>query len=260
MPHQGVSATRNALLDFSTAEYVMWCDADDMFCSAFGLYLILQQIKSNPFKVLISLFYEELIVDGTHYFIERKQDRVFVHGKAYNRQWLIDTNIRWNDKLTVHEDSYFNYLAQTMAEQISYCNIPFYLWKWRDDSVVRKDNKLMLKTYNNLIDSGDALIEEMFKRDRPADADKFICFNIFDAYYVMNKPEWINLENIEYREKTELHFANFYKKYKERWDAVSDDVKAQSSVAIRNKYVKEGMQMESLTITQWLEKILEKVK
>ena len=29
--HRGVSATRNACLDHATAEYVMFCDADDMF-------------------------------------------------------------------------------------------------------------------------------------------------------------------------------------------------------------------------------------
>ena len=34
--HKGVSATRNACLDHATAEYVMFCDADDMFYNAFG--------------------------------------------------------------------------------------------------------------------------------------------------------------------------------------------------------------------------------
>ena len=33
-PHQGVSATRNACLDHATADYVMFCDADDMFFNA----------------------------------------------------------------------------------------------------------------------------------------------------------------------------------------------------------------------------------
>ena len=32
--HGGVSATRNALLDKSTADYIMFCDADDMFFNA----------------------------------------------------------------------------------------------------------------------------------------------------------------------------------------------------------------------------------
>lgn len=35
--HQGVSATRNECLDKAIADYVMFCDADDMFYNACGL-------------------------------------------------------------------------------------------------------------------------------------------------------------------------------------------------------------------------------
>ena len=38
--HKGVSATRNACLDHSKAEYVMFCDADDMFIDGRGLFWI----------------------------------------------------------------------------------------------------------------------------------------------------------------------------------------------------------------------------
>ena len=41
--HKGVSATRNACLDKATAEYVMFCDADDMFYNACGLYIIFRE-------------------------------------------------------------------------------------------------------------------------------------------------------------------------------------------------------------------------
>ena len=39
-PHRGVSATRNACLDHATADYVMFCDADDMFIDGRGLFWI----------------------------------------------------------------------------------------------------------------------------------------------------------------------------------------------------------------------------
>ena len=42
-PHKGVSATRNFLLDKSDAEYVMFCDADDMFYNACGLWIIFRE-------------------------------------------------------------------------------------------------------------------------------------------------------------------------------------------------------------------------
>ena len=40
--HKGVSATRNACLDKATADYVMFCDADDMFYNACGLWIIFE--------------------------------------------------------------------------------------------------------------------------------------------------------------------------------------------------------------------------
>ena len=38
--HKGVSQIRNQCLAAATADYVMFCDADDMFLNNCGLYLI----------------------------------------------------------------------------------------------------------------------------------------------------------------------------------------------------------------------------
>jgi len=53
-----VSATRNYCLDKATADYVMFCDADDMFYNMCGLYLIFKEINIG-FEVLLSVFTEE---------------------------------------------------------------------------------------------------------------------------------------------------------------------------------------------------------
>jgi glycosyltransferase involved in cell wall biosynthesis len=55
-PHRGVSGTRNACLDHATADYVMFCDADDMFCHVCGLYIIFREIDNGGFDSLISVF------------------------------------------------------------------------------------------------------------------------------------------------------------------------------------------------------------
>lgn len=93
-------------------------------------------------------------------------DSTFVHGKVHRRQYLLDNKIRFNPKLTIHEDSFFNILAQNLTESAKYCPTPFYLWKWRDTSVCRHDKDYILKTYNNMLDSNDALIDEFNNRGR----------------------------------------------------------------------------------------------
>lgn len=255
--HRGVSATRNSCLDHATAEYVMFCDADDMFFNMCGIWMIFREIDMGVFDSLVSVFVEETRdpVTKTPVYVNREMDSTFVHGKVHRRQYLIDKNIRWNEKLTIHEDSYFNIQTANLSTNVKYCQSPFYLWKWRDDSVCRHDPKYILKTYNNMIDSNDALIESFRVKGFSEKAAFYVIFMIFDAYYTMNKPEWINQENQEYRNKTEKRFAKYYKKYKDVWNSIPHQDKMQISQGIRGRSINEGMLMESQTVNEWLEHI-----
>lgn len=256
--HSGVSACRNACLEHATADYVMFCDCDDMFFNACGLWIIFREM-GETFDSLISVFVEETRNPNRTevLYINHEQDSTFVHGKVHRRKYLINNNIKFNPKLTIHEDSYFNILCQNLSKNIKYCLSPFYLWRWRDESVCRHDKKYILKTYKNMIDSNDALIEEFYDRNMIDKAKFYSAFMVFDAYYTMNKPDWINQENKEYRDSTEKRFAEYFKRHKELWDGISDADKMQISVIVRNRSVMEGMQMESLTIDEWLSHILQ---
>ena len=255
--HQGVSATRNACLNRSTADYVMFCDADDMFYSVCALYVIFREMSNGDgFDTLVSLFIEETKdQDGKPTYINRETDSTFVHGKVYRRKYLIDNDIRWNDKLTIHEDSYFNILCQNLSKNVKYCPTPLYLWKWRDDSVCRHDPKYMLQTYKNLLDSNEALIGEFLKRGITDKATFYTAFMIFDAYYTMNKPEWINQENRSYRDMTERRFADWFNKHEDLWKEITPQPKMMISNGVRSRIVSEGMMMESVTIDTWLRKM-----
>ena len=255
--HSGVSATRQYCLDKATADYVMFCDADDMFYNMCGLWILFREMDLGVFDSLISVFVEETKIPGTNEttYINREMDSTFVHGKVHRRKYLKDKNIRWNSNLTIHEDSYFNILCQNLSTNVKYCQTPFYLWKWRDESVCRHDPKYILKTYNNMLDSNDALIDEFFKRGINDKGVFYIAFMIFDAYYLMNKPEWKNQENQEYRKATELRFSEYYKKYKDHWEKIPSVDKMQISQQIRGRTVMEGMEMEAMTINDWLNNI-----
>jgi hypothetical protein len=71
----------------------------------------------------------------------------------------------------------------------------------------------------------------------------------------MCKPEWIDQENQMYRKAVEKRFAEYYKKYKETWDKIPTVDKMQISQGIRGRSVMEGMQMETMTIDEWLSKL-----
>lgn len=255
--HKGVSATRNACLDRATADYVMFCDADDMFYNACGLYIIFREIENGGFDSLVSAFIEESRMPDTKepVYINHDMDSTFVHGKVHRRQYLIDNNIRWNDNLTIHEDSYFNCLCQRLTPELKYSPTSFYLWRWRDASVCRHDPKYILKTYNNMLDSSDALIQQFLDRSRMEDAQFFAVNMIYDAYFTMNKDEWLNQENKEYRYATELRFKEYWMKYKILHDSIPHDVKTQIIMGIKNRMYAEGMVLETLTFAEWIKQV-----
>ena len=257
-PHRGVSATRNACLDYSKADYVMWCDADDMFYNACGLYIIFREFEHGGFDALFSSFIEESRTPEKNevVYITHVQDSTFVHGKFYRRQYLIDEKIRWNDSLTIHEDSYFNFLAQHCAKELKFCPNPFYLWRWRDDSVCRHDPKYILKTYNNMLDSNTALVNELRLRGKKDDAMFCATNMIYDAYFTMNKDEWVNQENIEYRRATEKRFKKYYTDFKDLFDSIDEKVKAQIIMGVKNRMFTEGLLLESVTFKDWIDWVM----
>ena len=257
--HKGVSAARNACLDASSADYVMFCDADDMFFNMCGMWMIFREMAGDGFNAMISIFVEETKdpTTGDKVYINREQDSTFVHGKIYRRSYLMNNKIRWNDDLTIHEDSYFNCLAQKMTKEVKYCQSPFYLWKWRDASVCRHDPKYILKTYNNMLDSNTALVKELQRRGKAQDAQFYTCMMIFDAYFMMNKKEWLDQENQDYRYNTEKRFQKYYNDFRYLFDAVSEENKSQMIVGMKNRFFQEGVFFEAITFNDWIKHIEE---
>lgn len=270
--HKGVSGTRNACLDHSTADYVMFCDIDDMFCDVCGLYMIFNEIdrtdeqtKQKGFDTLTSVFREE----GRHpqtkevIYINRGMapqiDSTFVHGKIHNRKFLINNNIRWNDSLTIHEDSYFNCLCQRLANplRVKYCPMPFYLWKWRDESVCRRDPKYILKTMPNMLASNTALVEQFVERGKIDDAKFFATSMVFDCYYQINCKQWLENENAEFKLGLEKCFKQYFEKFEYLYNDINKDIRLQIIAGIRNRFFQEGLDLESITFEDWIKHIKE---
>ena len=254
--HEGVSATRQKAFDHSKADYVMFCDADDMFFNACGLWIVFREMQVG-FDSLTSVFLEQTKIPGRDelVFINREQDSTFVHGKIHRRQYLIDQNIKWNPSLTIHEDSYFNILCQKLSPNVKYCPTAFYLWRWRDESVCRNDFKYILKTYNNMLDSNTALVNEFLKRNRYQDAQFYATSMVYDAYFTMNKDEWINQENKEYRDATEKRFAEYYRTFKQMVETIPMNFKAMILQGLRNRFYQEGMLLETTKFEVWIRHI-----
>jgi hypothetical protein len=108
-----------------------------------------------------------------------------------------------------------------------------------------------------MLDSNDALVSQFLSRNRKEDAQFYAIGMIYDAYFTMNKDEWLNQENKEYRYATEKRFKAYWLKYKDLHDSIPQEIKAQIIMGIKNRMYGEGMILETLTFAEWIRQIEE---
>jgi len=106
-----------------------------------------------------------------------------------------------------------------------------------------------------MLDSNTALVKELLKRKKDNDAKFYATSMIYDAYFTMNKDEWINQENREYRFNTEKRFKKYYQEFKSLFESIDPAVKAQIIVGIKNRFFQEGLLMESITFEDWIKHV-----
>lgn len=247
--HKGVSATRNRALKEATADYVMFCDADDMFYHSLAIQLILRECGSKKPDCLYSTFIEE-VPDQQHsgkfLYNARQQAFVFVHGKVYNRKFLLDRNIWWDEELTLHEDGYFNglALAQVPKDKLLYCNEPFYMWCNNAESVSRKTPTFVLDTYNNNLLAQDKLITKLLSVNI-YEAINLTAIQLYQTYFLLTgtfvdwskdkaQPENIRTKIKQELESTENRFVEFYDKFKDCYRHVIESERERLFTSTKN--------------------------
>lgn len=258
-PHKGVSFTRNTLLDYASAEYVMFCDADDMFVTVNGLYVILLAIKKARFDVFVSeILNESNHTDvGINRYSRIKKDTEFVHGKVFRREWLIDNNIRWKDEMTYSGDTYFLHLGMAYSGRRIYCKEPLYMWKWNENSICRSEEDHFQKSYHMRIKGDDLLISDLVERGKDDAAKLAFLRTIYDAYFMSNTEGWKRLDDIDEKEAC---VRDFYNKYSHLISDLDEYIKAMYYSAIKRNYYALGVYKEAITFDDWISHILRSEK
>lgn len=251
--HEGVSYTRNTLLDASNSDYIMFCDSDDMFCDQLGLYSILEAIKDKNPDVFISPFYEET---REHKFILRELDSNFVHGKVFRRQYLLDNDIRFHSDLIFFGDPYFLKQALGLTSNMVYSKIPFYIWCWNDNSICRKEKNHLIKSYAMKLRGDKLLTENFIKRDRIDLAKMIVLNSIQDMYFKFYTKSWYDLRYTEEIKEAQKQFVDFYNSFKNLYDEIDDKTKMKSYNTILLSRGSNGPQSGYLGLEPWLIKIV----
>lgn len=236
-PLAGVSAARNLAFDESSGEYVMFCDCDDMFSNMMGLFHIFKEMDKG-FDMLISAFVEEAALPtGRLGFVVHEYDEVYVHGKVYRRAFLMENGIRWDPTLTLHEDHYFNFLCKDIAGKGRYCPTPFYMWKYREESVARRDPKFLLRTIDELLKSSNALVKAFEDRGMDDNAARTYLDMVFEVYHIYQT--WDGDAELK-REKMPA-FRAYFEEHRQMWDGCPPDIRDKYQAACAKKMFGENV-------------------
>ena len=249
----GVSNARNFGLEKGKSDYIMFCDCDDTFYTVNALYDILKEAETNC-DMIINNFYEEVKTEVGIRLSKHKNNVVFVHGKVYNRNFLLRNNLKFNKTLIYHEDYYFNKLCMTIAENIICIDDPIYLWTFRQSSVCRRDADYLQKTYTPLIDVNDCILDRFVELGLLEEITKLVVQFTYSTFFRVSSAEW---ELSPYLKDTEIRFKKFFRKYRKYYDVCSVQNKREWYNNYRTAAVASGMLFEPITFLEWINKILE---
>ena len=222
--HRGIAGTRNALLGYAKADYIMFCDADDMFGSMVAIYSILRSIRESDFDELISYFYNEThLANG--YLVFNENTRLitpFIHGKVYRRNYLLDNNIKFNETIKYHEDVYFSFLAHSCAGVVKLLQQYAYIWKFNTESITHSNN-FSIKNYTDSLKSIELVCDELIARGKEEDARFYYTCCLFNSYFFMHQPSWLAQTETFYWDRICIGLQRIWAKYGEKLFESADE-------------------------------------
>ena len=259
--HRGVSATRNSAFLLSDADYVMYCDSDDGFCNIFGIKIIFENIdlcekEKKLFDILSIQFYSEKQADEEKPWSLSicNYNNVYIHSRVYRRDFLVENNLYFNEKIWANEDSFFNISTTFYSKNTKILNLPIYVWRGNPQSVTH-DPKYIMKTLHQLIYSNDSVIETMLILNKDK---KEIAQSVFDiickVYLDMNKPCWYEKGNEEYMDVTIKTLKWYINKRGLLCNCLTDSEKKTILQGARNT-IHYG-NIESITFNDFIKKVM----
>lgn len=254
--NSGPGVARQVGIDNASGEYLIFIDADDQLYSSTTIYTWLDAIKNYPDADLItSNWVEEVKVDGETTFFDHGQDVTWMFGKLFRRQALIDTGVKFHPELRVHEDSYFLSCFAAHNRQTVHIDNFTYIWKYNEDSTVRKNEGAY--TFNSMPEFTKALalsteyIAENVETE-PVYQQSRIVQSIFYHYFNFMSPNW--QAQTEYRVIAETTLAKLFKPFLDRFYYPSSlELRAEIYAAERARSFKGFIEPEPFD--QWFNRL-----
>lgn len=146
LEHGGIAKARNWCIDDSKADWIKWCDFDDMFSNVYSLRNIMHALEQDP---PMDLLWFDMYGEDTEtgrVVLSDARDPITVHQKVFRREFMIEHNLRFPEFLTWCEDSA---MLAVLEMEIDHQRIgkikaeaPLYCWIFRKGSLCNREDIL----------------------------------------------------------------------------------------------------------------------
>lgn len=243
----GPGVARQAGLDNSICEYVMFLDADDMLMPQ-AMEVLNREVNKNKPDILISAFIQQNKY-GIDRIVHSTETATWVHGKVYNCSFLRENNIRFPEELRINEDGSFNTMALNMAENIYRTSVITVLWVDNKNSLTRKDKDFTISCIPSHIEGQIYAYNFLLDNKGIINSLPMGLVHIYNYYQVMD------YNNFSLSSKAEKELENFLLKVNKLGCFKSQNFKKS---IIKTLYDKKNTfdyeYFEKTTFEQWLKK------
>ena len=220
----GPGLTRQYGIDHSSAQYITFIDADDVYYSSSCLQQVVPLLLNNNYDIILTKWMEEFKTHQGSKDIVHTSDIIYLHGKFIKRQYLIDNDFKFSEKLRLHEDSYFCTNLLLNSKNIFYSDVITNYWKNNNNSLVRKKTKhhYLVNTFEYLLTSNQELIVQLTKRNNPL-KDEYTVKAIVNLYCILAS-SLFNDKTLQSNKKTfEKKFFTFLQENLESFENVGQE-------------------------------------
>ena len=129
--NKGCGGARNLGIREASSLFCVFLDSDDQLGSSLSLEVLYESIKTKNVDMVSSVFESEVRTDKGVVIRKMEHQPTWCHGRVYRRQYLLNNNLFFNEKLRLNEDMEFHQLLFDMGAKVA--EIPMVTVLWRDN-------------------------------------------------------------------------------------------------------------------------------
>ena len=194
--NQGAGGARQAIIDSTICDYIMFLDADDLFMPR-AVEILYTNAKVKNYDILRASFIREQNTKADLLMQAKDNVLTWFHGKIYRVGYLREKNIRFLEGLRTDEDAYFNAVAWNSTENKGIIEEVLYLWRDNKNSVTRyPDPKTYFcKNYMNYIHGQVEALKTLYRINQQINSI-LVTHTLINMYYYYMKARFYELDEL----------------------------------------------------------------